>query len=98
MCTGLLTSEGTTASHASDYLKELINLHIDVRHIVTTEGQLVQNEDASKVDSVVKSVCAVIGNLLSASDKVPSEHILAVISALFLKLGKFRHKWCLHSF
>nr|QEY02176.1 RRP12-like protein [Oliveria decumbens] len=88
---GLLTSEGTTASHASDYLKELIDLHIDVRNILTTEGQLVENEDASKVDSVVKSVCAVIGNLLSASDEVPSEHILAVVSVLFLKLGDVSH-------
>lgn len=95
---GLLTSDGTTASHASDYLKELINLHIDVRNILTNEGQLVENEDASKMDSVVKSVCTVIGNLLSASDEVPSEHILAVVSVLLLKLCKLRHKWFLHSF
>ncbi|XP_074378997.1 uncharacterized protein LOC141720464 isoform X2 [Apium graveolens] len=88
---GLLTSEGTTASHASDYLKEIINLHIDVRNIVTTEGQLVQNEDASKMDSVVKSVCAVIGNRLRASEEAPSEHILAVISVLFFKLGDVSH-------
>ncbi|KAK1384617.1 NUC173 domain-containing protein [Heracleum sosnowskyi] len=90
---GLLTSEGITASHASDYLKELIDLHIDVRNIVTNEGQLVENEDASKVDSSVKSICAVIGNLLSASDEVPSEHILAVVSVLFLKLGDVSHSY-----
>lgn len=88
---GLLTSDGTTASHASDYLKELINLHIDVRNILTNEGQLVENEDASKMDSVVKSVCTVIGNLLSASDEVPSEHILAVVSVLLLKLCDNSH-------
>lgn len=90
MCSGLLTTESATASHASDYLKELIDLHINVRNIVTTEGQLLENEDASKVDSVVKSLCAVIGNLLTASDEAPNEHILAVVSVLFLKLGKLR--------
>ncbi|WOG91007.1 hypothetical protein DCAR_0310255 [Daucus carota subsp. sativus] len=88
---GLLTSEVPTASHASDYLKELINLHIDVRNILISESQLIETEDLSKMDSVVKSICAVIGNLLSASDEVPNQHILAVISVLYLKLGDVSH-------
>lgn len=88
MCLGLLTSEATTAAQSSNFLIELINCHIDVSDKLTTEGQLVENEAACEMESTVKSTCAVFSNLLSSCGEVPNEHILAVISVLFLKLGK----------
>lgn len=88
---GLLTSEATTAAQASKFLKELINCHIDVSNKLTTESQLVENEAACEMESTVKSTCAVFSNLLSSCGEVPNEHILAVISVLFLKLGEISH-------
>nr|XP_015898209.2 RRP12-like protein isoform X1 [Ziziphus jujuba var. spinosa] len=79
---GLLTSEASTAAHASVILKQLINDHVDQASLVIDDG------GQEKVEaSEVKSICSIFENCLSTCDGNPNEHILAVISALFLKLG-----------
>lgn len=87
ICLGLLTSETTTAAQTSIHLIELINYHIDATNKLTTEEQLVENAAVCEMESAVNSTCAVFSELLSSCGDVPNEHILAVVSALFLKLG-----------
>lgn len=43
----------------------------------------------SEEAGAIKSTCAIFDNALSSYDGIPNEHILAVISHLFLKLGKW---------
>ncbi|CAI9301356.1 unnamed protein product [Lactuca saligna] len=81
---GLLTSEAT-ATKASNILKEMINRHIDV-DILTDE-----NNVESKESRIVKSLCDALLKILSTHKGTPNEHTLAVISVLFLKLGKISH-------
>ncbi|CAH1445714.1 unnamed protein product [Lactuca virosa] len=81
---GLLTSEAT-ATKASNILKEMINRHIDV-DILTDE-----NNVESKESRIVKSLCDALLKILSTHKGTPNEHTLAVISLLFLKLGKISH-------
>ncbi|KAA8517112.1 hypothetical protein F0562_017405 [Nyssa sinensis] len=89
---GLLTFEASIASHASIILKELISHHFDRRNFSTIDNQLVDNEIKSSMESsAIKSMCAVYDNMLSTCAGIPNEHILAVISVLFLKLGEISH-------
>lgn len=85
---GLLTSEASSASQASTILKELIKHHMDQRILLINESIPFEDALESTESSVIKSICAVFGNALSTCDGIPNEHILDVISALFLKLGK----------
>lgn len=85
---GLLTSEASSASQASTILKELIK-HMDQRILLINESIPFEDALESTESSVIKSICAVFGNALSTCDGIPNEHILDVISALFLKLGKW---------
>ncbi|KAI7740194.1 hypothetical protein M8C21_031108, partial [Ambrosia artemisiifolia] len=88
---GLLTSE-STAMKASNILKEMINHHIDVEILLSSETMLAdENNVESKESRLLKSLCDALLKVISAHKGIPNEHILAVISALFLKLGKSSH-------
>ena len=85
---GLLTSDASTASQASNIIEELINNHMDKRNLSTFENPLVADDASCRMESsAIESTCAVFVNLLNARDGIPNEHILAVTSVLFLKLG-----------
>ncbi|XP_031383633.1 RRP12-like protein [Punica granatum] len=86
---GLLTSESDTASQASHIFKELITHHIDEKTL-PNDSQLSEGEDESTWSSEAragKAMCAALDNVLETCKGIPNEHILAIISALFLKLG-----------
>ncbi|CAL5351931.1 hypothetical protein CsSME_00039468 [Camellia sinensis var. sinensis] len=88
---GLLTSEASTASQASNTLKELINFHIR-SNCLTIDNESVDDEVKHSMESsAVKSTCAIFENVLSSCGGVPNEQSLAVISALFCKLGEISH-------
>lgn len=84
---GLLTSE-STATKASSILQEMINHHIDVEALSSFKEML---EDENKVEPkesrIVKSLCHALLKVVSTHKGIPNEHILAVISVLFIKLG-----------
>lgn len=88
---GLLTSEASTASQASNTLKELINFHIRC-NCLTIDNESVDDEVKHSMESsAVKSTCAIFENVLSSCGGVPNEQSLAVISALFRKLGEISY-------
>ncbi|XP_057982084.1 uncharacterized protein LOC131167333 isoform X2 [Malania oleifera] len=82
---GLLTSEASTASRASSILKELINNHVDRRSV--NESQLPEEKGSLELSAII-SICAAFENVLNSSSGIPNEHILGVISVLFIKLGE----------
>ncbi|KAK2975135.1 hypothetical protein RJ640_010815, partial [Escallonia rubra] len=85
---GLLTAEASAASQASDILKELIDRHVERGSLAISQNQQVDDEAVHSMEaSAVKSTCSVLMNVLGKFDGIPNKHILAVISALFLKLG-----------
>ncbi|MQM17615.1 hypothetical protein Taro_050587 [Colocasia esculenta] len=84
---GLLISESSVAKHAADILRELINQHTDWG-IFLSSSQSYDDFVKSPEGSVIMSICASCQNVLSACSSIPSEHILAVISDLFLKIGE----------
>lgn len=88
---GLLRSQAT-ALPALHILKELIELHVDSDKLSPIKQQMVDDNDADNAINnpefaAVKSICAVFNNLLRSSDGIPNEHILRIVSVLFLKLG-----------
>ncbi|KAK3023516.1 hypothetical protein RJ639_044782, partial [Escallonia herrerae] len=86
---GLLTAEASAASQASDILKELIDRHVERGNLGISQSQQVDDEAVHSMEaSAVKSTCSVLMNVLGKFDGIPNKHILAVISALFLKLGE----------
>ncbi|KAL8261647.1 hypothetical protein R6Q59_025696 [Mikania micrantha] len=88
---GLLTSE-STATKASKILKEMINSHIDVEVLLSSEKMPAdENNVESKESRIVKSLCDALLKVASTHKGIPNEHILAVISVLFLKLGRSSH-------
>ncbi|XP_024982279.1 RRP12-like protein isoform X1 [Cynara cardunculus var. scolymus] len=89
--TGLLTSEAT-ATKASIIIKEMINDHIDVDILSSSKMMLAdENYVDSKESRILKSLCDMLLKVLSTNRGIPNEHTLAVISVLFLKLGKSSH-------
>lgn len=89
--TGLLTSEAT-ATKASIIIKEMINNHIDVDILLSSKMMLAdENYVDSKESRIMKSLCDALLKVLSTNRGIPNEHTLAVISVLFLKLGKSSH-------
>nr|GMC90325.1 RRP12-like protein isoform X1 [Ipomoea batatas] len=93
--TGLLTSEAT-ALPALSILKELIELHADNDKLSPIKKQMVDDNDADNATNnpefaAVKSICSVFNNLLRSSDGIPNEHILRIVSVLFLKLGEISY-------
>ncbi|KAM1306574.1 hypothetical protein ACFX2H_008940 [Malus domestica] len=85
---GLLTSEASTASHASDILKELISQFVDQKSLLVGESQPSDDEaqETMKASALI-SICTAFEDALRTCKGVPNEHLLGVISALFLKLG-----------
>ncbi|XVF07210.1 hypothetical protein REPUB_Repub06bG0119000 [Reevesia pubescens] len=82
----LLTLEASTASQASVIMKDLISHHIDLNSFSADNNGLGSEE----VDAI-KSICAIFENTLASSDEVPNEHVLAVLTVLFQKLGDFSY-------
>ncbi|KAF2307960.1 hypothetical protein GH714_033822 [Hevea brasiliensis] len=84
---GLLTWETTTASQASCIIKEIINHFMDQKKLLLDESQSFEDvSQESEEADMIKSTCAIFENTLSSYDGFPNEHLLEVISALFLKL------------
>ncbi|KAJ7976766.1 RRP12-like protein [Quillaja saponaria] len=85
---GLLYHEASTASQASSILKEVLCHLVDHKSLSVGEDQPSNGGSLESPEaSSIKSTCSIFENALSAGDGVPNEHILAVISVLFLKLG-----------
>lgn len=85
---GLLTFEGNTASQASSILNDMLKHHVGPQSLSIGTDQA-SNDDSQKSleGNAIKSTCAVFENALSAADGIPNEHVLSVISVLFLELG-----------
>ncbi|WRX24026.1 Ribosomal RNA-processing protein 12-like [Theobroma cacao] len=79
----LLTSEASTTSLASVIMKELISNHIDLKSF-SAENNGLGSEEAD----AIKSICAILENTLSSSDGIPNEHVMAVLTVLFQRLGE----------
>lgn len=87
---GLLTSEARIASHASGVLKELISQFVDLKSLLVNENQPFEDEGQEIMKaSALRSICAIFEEDLNSCKGVPNEHLLDVISALFLKLGMY---------
>ncbi|GLT26550.1 hypothetical protein SLA2020_016090 [Shorea laevis] len=86
---GLLTSEVKTAAQASVVVKDLINHHIDLPASLIDENHSSDDDfHGSEEADAIKSICSVFENILCSSNGIPNEHLLAVLSVLFQKLGK----------
>lgn len=86
---GLLTRPENIALPASNILKELINGHIDGKKFLTGKNQAVDDEALSCSEfEAVKAICLVFENVLLSSSGYPNDHILAILSVMFLKLGE----------
>eukprot|EP00257_Ricinus_communis_P021555 XP_015581076.1 RRP12-like protein isoform X2 [Ricinus communis] len=84
---GLLTCETAAASQASNIMKEMINHYIDKKKLMTDESLSFEDVNQETVEAdVIKLTCSVFENTLSSCNGLPSEHLLEVISALFLNL------------
>jgi len=71
-------------------LKDLLSHHLDHKFLLTHEDKPFDDEHQESMEaSTIKSICAVFENALSAHNGIPNEHILGVISVLFLKLGMY---------
>lgn len=89
---GLLTSEASSASQASSILKELLGHHIDHKIFLIDEDQPFDGVNQESMEaSAIKSTCGIFENTLGACNGTPNEHILAVISVLFTKLGEISY-------
>ncbi|XP_022766661.1 RRP12-like protein [Durio zibethinus] len=82
----LLTFEASMASQASIIMKNLISHHIDLKSFSADNDGL-----GSEEADAIKSLCAIFENTLSSSDGIPNEHVLAVLSVLFQKLGELSY-------
>lgn len=76
---GLLTREDDIASKSSNILKNLIGDQLS-----DVESQPSNDEEST----AISSVCSIFMNLLDSFAGIPNEHALAVLSVLFLKLGR----------
>lgn len=85
---GLLTSEASITLQASAFVKELISQLADVKtnEILSFEDGDQENDEAR----AIKSICAIFEDAIGF-ESIPNEHILAVISLLFLKLGEISY-------
>lgn len=85
---GLLTSEASITLQSSAFVKELISQLADVKtyEILSFEDGDPENDEAR----AIKSICAIFEDAIGF-ESIPNEHILAVISLLFLKLGEISY-------
>ncbi|KAK8588814.1 hypothetical protein V6N13_087709 [Hibiscus sabdariffa] len=81
--TALLSSEASVASHASNIMKELISHHLDLKSF-----SFANNDLGSEEGDAIRSICSIFESSLSSSDGLPNEHVLAVLTVLFQKLGE----------
>ncbi|KAE8671691.1 ARM repeat superfamily protein, putative isoform 2 [Hibiscus syriacus] len=79
----LLSSEASVASHASNIMKELISHHLDLKSFSFDNNGL-----GSEEADAINSICSIFESALSSSDGLPNEHVLAVLTVLFQKLGE----------
>ncbi|CAJ2673257.1 unnamed protein product [Trifolium pratense] len=87
---GLLTSEGNTASQASNILNDVLKHRVGSQSLLISTDQTFDDDSQLSLEgNAIKSTCAVFENTLSAIDGIPNEHLLSVISVLFLELGGF---------
>ncbi|KAL2327043.1 hypothetical protein Fmac_020470 [Flemingia macrophylla] len=85
---GLLAFEGNTAAQGSGILSDVLKHHFGTLSLKM--GQTFHESSWEGVEAnAIKSTCAVFENVLSATDGIPNEHVLSVISVLFLELGEF---------
>ncbi|XP_077241688.1 ARM repeat superfamily protein [Tasmannia lanceolata] len=85
---GLLNFEVSTAGKTADILKDLTRQK-DGSTFPTNTNQLSDVSIMStEVSCAIRSICAVLEDIISACRGIPNEHILAVVSNLFLKLGE----------
>jgi len=85
---GLLTFEGNTASQASSILNDVLKHHIGPLSMLMGTDQTLHDGSLERVKAdAIKSTCAVFEDALSSTDGIPNEHVLSVISVLFLELG-----------
>jgi ribosomal RNA-processing protein 12 len=85
---GLLTSEGNTASQASSILNDMLKHRVRSQSLLISPDQTFDDDSQlSSEGDAIKSTCAVFENTLSATDGIPNEHLLSVISVLFIELG-----------
>ncbi|CAN4107230.1 unnamed protein product [Withania somnifera] len=86
---GLLTRPENIALPASIILKELINGHIDGKKFLTSKKQALDDEALSSSEfKAVRAICLVLENMLLSSSGYPNDHVLAILSVMFLKLGE----------
>lgn len=87
---GLLTFEGNTASQASSILNDFLKHHVGPLSLkMGTDQTFCDSSQESVEANAIKSTCAIFEDALSATDGIPNEHVLSVISVLFLELGEF---------
>ncbi|XP_028766675.1 RRP12-like protein isoform X1 [Neltuma alba] len=86
---GLLTSEASTASEASSILKDVLKRHVHPLSLLINADQISSGRNQESFESsALKATCAVFEDALSSGVGIPNEHILSVISVLFLELGE----------
>ncbi|XP_014514666.1 RRP12-like protein isoform X1 [Vigna radiata var. radiata] len=87
---GLLNFEGNTASQASNILNDVLKHHISHLSVLMGTDQTFHDGSLERVKAdAIKSTCSVFEDALSSTDGIPNEHVLSVISVLFLELGEF---------
>ena len=85
---GLLASESDAASQASNMLKDLINNHTDQKNLFA-ENQQCEDECQEKLEVItVRKTCVALETTLIACGDFPNQHVLSVVSLLYLQLGK----------
>ncbi|WOK99110.1 RRP12-like protein [Canna indica] len=85
---GYLDVDINTAEVVAEILKDLINVHIDLKLPMATMSQLCNNVDSDSPEAnAIVSICSGLNNMLDDCS-CPTEPMLGVISVLFLKLGK----------
>lgn len=90
---GYLVADGNPSEAVAEVLKDLINVHIDLKLSMTGASKLCNNdEDDNPETSAIVNLCSVFSNMLNTC-KSPTEPMLDVISALFLRLGMFFHQF-----
>lgn len=88
MSSGLLNFEGNTASQASNILNDVLKHHISHLSVLMGTDQTFHDGSLERVKAdAIKSTCSVFEDALSSTDGIPNEHVLSVISVLFLELG-----------
>ncbi|KAK7392906.1 hypothetical protein VNO78_21356 [Psophocarpus tetragonolobus] len=87
---GLLIFEGNTASQASSILIDVLKHRVGPLSLLMDTDQACDDSSLESMEAnAIKSTCAVFENALSTTDGIPNNHVLSVISILFLEIGEF---------